>query len=224
MVKAKNNEQALKKLRRAPAKLEILLDLANLIPPEREPIDFSRELAAVKDYSQWWDVAEKALEPCLEGLPALRKYIYGGASEMSRTEAIEEAVQRYIYLHEIIKLLRSIVRLSKMYPQSGFSISITRPLNIQIDAQGTINVGKDFIAEALDEVEAERIRECEICNRIFWAGRITIKCCSLKHANLYRVRKSQSAAAKQAYKARRYEREIERERQSKKPTATKKRR
>jgi hypothetical protein len=44
----------------------------------------------------------------------------------------------------------------------------------EIDANGIVKVSTDLFAEAMAEepIEATRIRECAICNRIFFAGRI----------------------------------------------------
>jgi hypothetical protein len=44
----------------------------------------------------------------------------------------------------------------------------------EIDEKGMVRVSTDLFAEAMDEepIEAARIRECAICTRIFFAGRI----------------------------------------------------
>ena len=52
------------------------------------------------------------------------------------------------------------------------------------DPDGKLRVELDEISRALEGVDATRIRECEVCRRIFWAGRIDMVCCSHRCGNV----------------------------------------
>jgi hypothetical protein len=67
--------------------------------------------------------------------------------------------------------------------------SIGSSAEVEIDSQGIIQITNDEFAAAVDEVEATRIRECEICKRTFWAGRITQHACSTACAHALRNRR-----------------------------------
>jgi len=62
-------------------------------------------------------------------------------------------------------------------------------LNLRVNEKGLIEVGLGEIASALASAEADRIRECDICGRIFWAGRSDQKCCTPKCAKVLRTRR-----------------------------------
>jgi hypothetical protein len=57
--------------------------------------------------------------------------------------------------------------------------AVPLPVLDEIDERGIVRVSKDLFTEAMDEepVEAARIRECAVCNRIFFAGRIDARQC-----------------------------------------------
>jgi len=58
-------------------------------------------------------------------------------------------------------------------------------LKIMLSAKGIIKTWNDRFAEAIVGVDAKRIKECEYCYRIFWAGRENATCCSTScHANI----------------------------------------
>ncbi|HKQ08333.1 MAG TPA: hypothetical protein VJ464_24645 [Blastocatellia bacterium] len=59
-----------------------------------------------------------------------------------------------------------------------------------IDREGLIQVELDLFSQALQGVEISRIKECLICRRLFWAGRIDKKCCSDRCTNIYNTRQS----------------------------------
>jgi hypothetical protein len=65
------------------------------------------------------------------------------------------------------------------------------PVLDKIDEQGFVRVSKDLFTEAMDEddIPAARIRECEACKQIFWAGRITQKGCSARCGDVIRKRR-----------------------------------
>jgi hypothetical protein len=80
----------------------------------------------------------------------------------------------------------------------------------EIDEKGIVRVSKDLFAEAMDEepIEAARIRECPICNRVFFAGRIdTWQCGDPKCKSALSSRLNRNPELRKLYnKARRTER------------------
>ncbi len=82
---------------------------------------------------------------------------------------------------------------------------------LTIDEEGIVRTKNQPLVDAIseDDVEAARIRECKVCKRIFWAGRITKQCCSPACSNTFRVRRHRykTAAEKAEHKHKRYTRE-----------------
>ena len=62
-------------------------------------------------------------------------------------------------------------------------------LNLRVNEKGLIEVDLGEIASALASAEADRIRECGLCRRIFWAGRSDQKCCIPKCSKVLRTRR-----------------------------------
>ncbi len=51
---------------------------------------------------------------------------------------------------------------------------------IEIDENGILKTKLDEFSDAVNGVDIRRIRECEVCHRIYWAGRVEKFCCSKK--------------------------------------------
>ncbi len=85
---------------------------------------------------------------------------------------------------------------------------------VRVDENGILRRFNPLFLQIIEaeEVEAARIRECPICDRIFWAGRITQKCCTPQCANTFRVHRHRyrSQEEKADYKLRRARREKKR--------------
>jgi len=89
-------------------------------------------------------------------------------------------VGRYENLWNARMRLHSIARIAKgKDPQHAersilWKEPVPLPVLDEIDGRGIVKVSKDLFTEAMDEepIEAVRIRECAICTRIFFAGRI----------------------------------------------------
>lgn len=58
----------------------------------------------------------------------------------------------------------------------------------EVNEAGIVDFTFDEFSTAIKGIDVRRIRECEICQRIFWAGRIDKTCCSDACANVYHVR------------------------------------
>ena len=93
-------------------------------------------------------------------------------------------------LHSIAKLA---AEEPKQYSERSILWRHPAPVPVldRIDEQGFVRVSKDLFTAAMDEddIEAARIRECEACERIFWAGRITQKGCSVRCGSIIRKRR-----------------------------------
>lgn len=72
-----------------------------------------------------------------------------------------------------------------------------------INDQGKIAFTLDKLLDGILGADAERIRKCPICNRIFWAGRIDKKGCSNQCANSIRVHRSRKLAKQRSEQYRR---------------------
>lgn len=79
------------------------------------------------------------------------------------------------------------------------------PTRISIDENGIADVMHSRLAVALDGANLSRIRQCEICGAIFWAGRIDKAFCSDSCGN--KLRKSRSAKYAQDRKVKEYAKE-----------------
>lgn len=72
-----------------------------------------------------------------------------------------------------------------------FQPTAALPILFNTGTDGILRITKDLLTEAIDEgkVETDRIRECEVCNQIFWAGRRDMRGCSTKCAKVLRTRR-----------------------------------
>jgi len=94
-------------------------------------------------------------------------------------------VGRYEKLWNASMRLRRIAQLAKAEPSMYAAKSllyldpVPLPVLDEIDEQGFVHVSRDLFTQAMDgeDVEAARIRECLICKRLFWAGRIDAQQC-----------------------------------------------
>jgi hypothetical protein len=61
---------------------------------------------------------------------------------------------------------------------------------LDFDEDDQLQFAVDEFSKALEGVDVYRIRKCEICKKVFWAGRLDKKCCSKKCNNVFNVRRS----------------------------------
>lgn len=91
---------------------------------------------------------------------------------------------------------------------------------LEIDSEGMLRDVKTLFFQVVEDedVEARRIRECPICQRIFWAGRLTMQGCSPRCANTFRVRRHRyrTKEEKAEHKFRRVRREISKQKEAQK--------
>ena len=196
--------------------LKRLIDRANWIPPEsetywREFCDFLEPqirlwqdvnrpeyaddpisiMSVVKPWSEW--------ESYLEHLPKrFRDFLW------SRRDRLREMLDRACFFVAARETLTHIARMRSQMKKirlRGMNLPATTIpipaiqfapdafLNLRLSKSGLIEVDLGEIASALASAEADRIRECDICGRIFWAGRSDQKCCTPKCAKVLRTRR-----------------------------------
>ncbi len=104
---------------------------------------------------------------------------------------IEDAVREYSFIRESRDKLRKIVGLASR-PDDFFAFFMF-PLRssgtIRVDKEGIVRISNDRFAEAVEGIDATLVRECEICKRIFWAGRRDKSACSTSCAHALRNRR-----------------------------------
>lgn len=61
--------------------------------------------------------------------------------------------------------------------------------NFYIDSEGKFSIGTPVLYSYFIGIKVNRICECQVCNRYFWAGRKDMSCCSAQCANSNRARK-----------------------------------
>ena len=111
------------------------------------------------------------------------------ASLFSSEKRLNEAHIRYEFLLKALEVLRAIARRNQHQRPPPFELFAAAAL--EINEFGKIAVSSNTLIDALTDkkVEANRIRECPICNHIFWAGRIDQPACSKRCGHILRSRK-----------------------------------
>jgi hypothetical protein len=69
-------------------------------------------------------------------------------------------------------------------------------VDLVVDGRGQLGLSQNPVLEALVGVRADRIRSCNICNRVFWAPRVNSECCSERCRKTYNQRSSRAARRK----------------------------
>jgi hypothetical protein len=126
-----------------------------------------------------------------------------------------EQVDWYSYYRESREILLNLIKRNKSkFDQSHFREALfARPIRISgcitVDDNGRIQLLVGRLAQMLDGAEVERIRQCKMCEEIFWAGRLDQETCTRRCTNLFHQhkRRYQTDGDKLAYKMRRIERE-----------------
>lgn len=199
-------EQASHFLKPAPEKLSRLIEIVNLLPPDYElthPIEL-RDEANLDESNPIQAVIRLSahLEKYAETLPPeFRDYLLSEDASINFLDSLHEggSLGRYETFWDAKECLRLLARMAK---KSNYTrevvVSVKGTLipttyNIEIDphgqAQTKTNITVSLVDEALKGVDATRVRECQICNKIFWAGRTNQHCCSKNCAHVLRTRR-----------------------------------
>jgi len=204
------------------SKIEELIDLANLIPPDCElpAIDEGlgevfRELDHDPTATQetWLQRVNEVLRLALKGLPKeFRRYVLESDSDapLNRVDQLEDAIDNYKFVGETRRKLRAFAHLAQMEPYRRMLFIPVTPLEvkgrIRLDPKGNVQIIEDALGQALREnVNVNQIRECAHCNKIFWAKRKDQICCAPNCAAAYRAvtYRARSSGDSERYKERR---------------------
>lgn len=209
-VKDKKRKQVSRSHYAVKTELAKLIELVNMLPPEQmlqhlEPFyvaELERRVAEGEDKEIASIFAmDVALGACLENLPEdFRAYVNSLAAQFDESDRIGRinfGVSWYTGFRAALLTLRSLASLNKLAPKgssraaSYIQLSATAS-TLFVDKQKRIRVRKSTFAEAVEGVEYNRIRECEICRRIFWANREDKLCCSKEHGHVLRSRRARA--------------------------------
>jgi len=175
-VREPNAPQA-SRLRAAPSQLQDYIDLANTLPvPEKLSGAESKGLLPVRED---WDADEADIQDLVDRFPGFREFMAGVDLQ---EEFPVKAARRCGLLKGIRSVLYTIAR-SHTGVSEGLHLSVAgveNAVSLTIDESGNLRVQLDPLLQAIDKVEARRIRECPICGKIFWAGRIDQPCCTTR--------------------------------------------
>jgi len=226
-------EQALQKIKQPPKKLAALLELINGLPSDKThrlaitPKALRKKAEAEGETDKLAHVISRAIAD----LPGkLKDYVLlsfwdGGKSAKGEFDLLKEGnvVERYEQLWDAYLVLREIARRPNKDEKPALWVlhpQFVAPVFLEIDGGGMLRDVKTIFFQAIGSgvVEARRIRECPICKRIFWAGRITMKCCSTRCSNTFRVHnyRYKTEEEKAEYKLRRMKLEEKRQTEARK--------
>jgi hypothetical protein len=157
------------------------------------------ESAELQEYASVY-AKDNALAICLQDLPKeLKEFVSSIPAQFSENliDSRNYAVWRYRSLRAALLALRAIANLNR-YNVGNIS-AITNYLEgygaastFTVDEEKRACELKSLLAEAIIGVEVDRIRECEICQRIFWALRSDQWTCSKAHAHVLRNRRARA--------------------------------
>lgn len=224
-------KQALQFIKKPPKKLAALIELVNGFPSDlerrREILPTAlREKAEAEGKA---DLLAELIFKAINDLPdKLQNYVNmgfwdGGESIKGSLEVAKEGgvVERYCQLWDAYLTLREIARRPDKEAKPSIWILntlYTAPVFLEIDREGILRDVKTLFFRVIadEDIEARRIRECPICKRIFWAGRLTMNCCSPRCANTFRVHRHRYRTEEQKadYKFRRKRREEKRQKEA----------
>jgi hypothetical protein len=170
------------RLRPIPSELKGYVRLANALPaPEKLP---GAEAAGKLPVREYWE----ATDDLVKRYPRFRAFLEGADL---REEIPVEAVRRCSSLKIVRSVLYTIARSYGSNQATGVPIAAAfqNLVSVVTDTGGNLRIQHDPLLQALEGVEARRIRECAICGRIFWAGRIDQSCCPKRCAKVLRTRR-----------------------------------
>jgi hypothetical protein len=205
--------------KRCPPKLAELIKRVNIFPPGvKFPVLNARSRLANFEGSEaeWTMRASFDLYDCLKEAPEDFRQFICGDTHLQTPSFVEtyspalfdktiNAITRFEEFAELRKNLLRLIRFIKSLDLEGRadSVGIDVPLPLLstpiIDKHGFIRVGGNVLIEALRDVEANRLKECANCKRIFWAKRRDQPCCDPKTCgNRHRVNRSRKLQKERA--------------------------
>lgn len=207
----KNKQTSITKtdnLKPCPPKLDVLLSILNLIPPDESLWSLNVGSSKLLENNQrlHFEALRDLTDKIEKYSPEFQRFIYGrepsfknpyffylgSLPDLDYWETFE-ALKRYEDFVENRHLLKGMINYfssssNEFSRQMGYLLQPKTRINI--DENGRIHFSSDEFIEALEGVEISRIRFCENCSRLFWQGRTTQKGCNKSCANNIRVKKS----------------------------------
>jgi predicted nucleic acid-binding Zn ribbon protein len=195
-----NQLKKVARLKKCPKGLESLLNSLWMVTPNSPLLPFDEALVLIN--SQFPDEVrfkreEKALEFCLamlkEGgsLSEFPDYVWRPRETRHQdpAKAIQDSIERYEEFRIAREKVASLAKISQLPAERRQRMrNLLRFLNIEIDKNGEVHPREDWFTKAVTGVEAARIRECQICGRTFWAGRVQVQGCSSRCLDVLRKR------------------------------------
>ena len=178
------------RLKPVPPKLRTVMDLVNSLPPELPRHTFAEMARGVapKYFEQFLDTWREFVKACQ---PVLRRML--GPVRKDTYEEVRDLCEN---LQKDRELLRAIARKSQgrpfRCPGKSQDRSFRHPSagsHIEVGKDGRLEFLKGPTLQALEEVEADRIRQCLVCEKIFWAGRKDKKCCGPRCLKAWHTRR-----------------------------------
>ncbi len=172
---------------KCPEKLGILIGIYNLVPADA-PLKSQKELEkeaekATKQFDDYWSTERKVMTARFldnavieqtENYPALKECISNQALFGWRNQK-KNIYFQFLYFREKFNL---ILENAYSYFQGGYKIEVffdsDKTIIFSFSDEGKYQIKSvpsvaDLFAEALEGVDASRVRRCAICLKIFWA-------------------------------------------------------
>lgn len=192
------------RLRPVPRELEELIRLANALPsPEKLPGAEPNGRLPVREH---WDSDEVVVEGLMVSFPDFRSFMDGVDV---KEEIPVEMVQRCLRLKTIRSVLYTIARICSDNQHTSELVlggtHLENLVSVRSDAAGKLRIEHDSLLRALEGVETKRIRECPICGKLYWAGRLDKPACKTECDHVLRQRRYRERYSEK-YKLQRYRR------------------
>jgi hypothetical protein len=178
------------RLRPIPELFREYLDLANILPPEADvPVLLPPTVPVGEVTVEQWNYVATCIKDLAVTFPRFREFM--GDVDFERHPPIE-AYRRCRHLASVRDVLRALARCDKTKLASeGLAVGayLEGVISVSTTEKGLLQVDRAPLLRAIEGVEVSRIRECPICRKIFWAGRIDQPCCSKEHGKVLRTRR-----------------------------------
>lgn len=178
--------------------LQRFIDVANTDPrvPDIHELFYGAIDAPGRDES----VSERELwvKVCAEIVPTLSPATRGF---LGPPEELGQFLNRYALLVSARDVLRGLAdryrsKIARktfltVYDKSfSADLPVSVTVNLVVNEDGFLSQSDERLLAALVGVRADRIRSCEVCNRLFWAPRVNSECCSERCRKTFNQRTS----------------------------------
>jgi hypothetical protein len=177
------------RLRSAPEQLRKYIDIANLLPPRESPPELLPAGAPVAEVTvaQWSNVVT-AIGDLIKRFPRFGQFMKGvDLRQYPPVEAYRRCRDFAVVRDVMFALARS--DKTKLAESIPIATSLEGLVSISANQNGILRLERMPLLQAIEGIEASRVRQCPICRNIFWAGRIDQPCCSTPCAKICRTRR-----------------------------------